>query len=268
MLDKDVSECYGKGVLRVKRFPVAVQPYTIRDELAKDYAGALERVAQIGYKGIELGRPPEGMSVAQQKELLDRLGLKVVGTHAGFNTLDFNPDEIVEYLEEVDGGKFVAISLRFDSKNAVLEKAKRMNDIGDKFQKRGITFLYHNHNWEFVKFDGEYALDILLRETDPALVQTELDTYWIKRGGLDPVEYLSKWKGRAPLLHIKDMEAGEEQFFAEIGEGILDFPAIANVAEEIGVQWMIVEQDQTRRDPFTSLQISYNNLKKLGLMRD
>lgn len=252
----------------MKKFPVAVQPYTIREELAKDYVGALERVAQIGYKGIELGRPPEGMSVAEQKELLDRLGLKVVGTHAGFDTLDFNPDEIADYLEEVDGGKFVSISLRFESKEAVLEKAGKMNKIGEEFHKRGVTLLYHNHNWEFVMFDGEYALDILLRETDPVLVQTELDTYWIKRGGPDPVEYLSKWKGRAPLLHIKDVEAGDEQFFAEIGEGVLDFHAIANVAEEIGVQWMIVEQDQTRRDPFTSLQISYNNLKRFGFMQD
>ncbi|MBW7460104.1 sugar phosphate isomerase/epimerase, partial [Paenibacillus sepulcri] len=207
-----------------------------------------------------------GMTIAQQKALLDRLGLKVVGTHAGFDTLEFDTDRIADYLEEVDGGKFVAISMKFDSREDLLEKAKKMNRIGELFKKRGITFLYHNHNWEFEKFDGEYALDILLRETDPELVQTELDTFWIKKGGEDPVTYLSKLKGRAPMLHIKDVEAGEEQFFAEIGEGILDFPAIARVAEEIGVQWMVVEQDLSRRDPFDSLRISYANLKKLGFM--
>ncbi|MFC0331075.1 sugar phosphate isomerase/epimerase family protein [Paenibacillus sepulcri] len=250
----------------MKKFPVAVQPYTIREALSQDYAGALEKVAEIGFKGIELGRPPEGMTIAQQKALLDRLGLKVVGTHAGFDTLEFDTDRIADYLEEVDGGKFVAISMKFDSREDLLEKAKKMNRIGELFKKRGITFLYHNHNWEFEKFDGEYALDILLRETDPELVQTELDTFWIKKGGEDPVTYLSKLKGRAPMLHIKDVEAGEEQFFAEIGEGILDFPAIARVAEEIGVQWMVVEQDLSRRDPFDSLRISYANLKKLGFM--
>jgi sugar phosphate isomerase/epimerase len=250
----------------MKKFPVAVQPYTIREALGLDYAGALAKVAEIGYKGIELGRPPEGMTIAEQKALLDRLGLQVVGTHAGFDTLDFNTDEISDYLEQVNGGKYVAISMRFSSKEDVLEKAKKMNAIGERFAKRGVTFLYHNHDWEFVKFDGEYALDILLRETDPVLVQTELDTYWIKKGGEDPVTYLSKFKNRAPLLHIKDVEPGEEQYFAEVGEGILDFQAIAKVAEEIGTKWMVVEQDFSRRDPFESLQISFNNLKKLGII--
>jgi len=251
----------------MRQFPVAVQPYTIREALAQDYIGALEKVAAIGYKGIELGRPPEGMTVAEQKALLDRLGLQVVGTHAGFDTLDFDADGIADYLDEVDGGRYVAISLLFASREDVLEKARKMNAIGEAFKRRGITFLYHNHDWEFKRFDGEYALDILLRETDPELVQTELDTYWIRKGGEDPAAYLRKLKGRAPMLHIKDMEQGEEQYFAEVGEGILDFREIAGAADEIGVQWLVVEQDKCRRDPFDSLRISYDNLVKLGIMK-
>jgi len=250
----------------MRQFPVAVQPYTIREALGSDYAGALERLATIGYTGIELGHPPAGMTIAEQKALLDHLGLHVVGTHAGFDTLDFDIAAIADYLDQVDGGRFVAVSMRFASRSDLLVKARRMNDIGAAFKDRGITFLYHNHNWEFERFDGDYALDILLRETDPELVQTELDTYWIKRGGEDPVAYLKKVKGRAPLLHIKDMEAGDEQMFAEIGEGVLDFQAIARVAEEIGVQCLIVEQDQCRRDPFASLKISYDHLRRLGIM--
>lgn len=248
------------------KFPVAVQPYTVREQLSKDYIGTLEKIAAIGYQGIELGRPPEGITVAEQKALLDRIGLKVIGTHAGFDTFDFNPDDIADYLEEVDGGKFVALSLRFASRDEVLAKAAKLNEAGEKFRRRGVQLLYHNHDWEFVKFDGEYALDILLRETDPSLVQMELDTYWVKRGGEDPVSYLAKLQNRCPLLHIKDVEAGEEQFFAEIGEGILDFKAIAQTAREVGTGWLVVEQDQSRRDPLESLAISYRNLQGLGLI--
>lgn len=251
----------------MKKFPVAVQPYTIREALSQDYEGALERVAAIGYRGIELGRPPQGITIARQKELLDRLGLTVIGTHVGFDTFDFDADAIAAYLDEVGGGRYAAISLRFSSREDVLKKSEKMNKAGAAFKERGITFLYHNHDWEFEKFGGEYALDILLRETDPGLVQTELDTYWIKKGGEDPAAYLRKLKGRAPLLHIKDMEKGEERFFAEIGEGVLDFKEIAGAAEEIGVQWLVVEQDQCRRDPFESLRISFENLKKLGIMQ-
>jgi sugar phosphate isomerase/epimerase len=250
----------------MKKFPIGVQPYTIREALAKDYVGALTRVAEIGYKGVEIGPPPEGMSIDSQKGLLDRLGLHVVGCHAGFDTLAFDVDRLANYLEQVDGGRYVTISLRFASKAEVLEKAKRMNEIGESFRKRGVTFLYHNHDWEFEKFEGESAMDLLLQHTDPELVKTELDTYWIAKGGEDPVAYLSKLKGRAPRLHLKDMEAGEERFFAEVGEGVLDFPKIADVAADIGVEWMVVEQDASRRDPFESLRISYENLKGMGFM--
>ncbi|WDH80444.1 sugar phosphate isomerase/epimerase [Paenibacillus urinalis] len=246
-------------------FPIAVQPYTVREQLSQDYVGTLTQIAEIGYQGIELGRPPEGMTIAEQKSLLDHLGLKVIGSHAGFDTFDFDPDVIADYLEEVNGEKFVGLSLRFSSKEEVLLKSAKLNEAGEKFKRRGVQLLYHNHDWEFNKFDGELALDIVLRETDPELVKLELDTYWAKRGGVDPVQYLSKLKNRCPLLHIKDMEAGEEQFFAEIGEGILDFHAIADTAKQVGTQWLVVEQDQSRRDPMESLKISFRNLQKLGI---
>ncbi|MCY0876499.1 MAG: sugar phosphate isomerase/epimerase [Firmicutes bacterium] len=247
-------------------FPVAVQPYTIRSALATNYVDALERLASIGYKGIELGLPPDGMSITEQKAVLDRLGLHVIGTHAGFDTLDFDADRLADYLDQIEGGRYVTISLRLHSREDILAKAVRMNEIGKQFRDRGITFLYHNHDWEFTRFDGEYALDLLLNATDPELVKTELDTYWIKRGGEDPVTYLQTLSGRAPLLHIKDMEAGDEQLFAEIGTGILNFRAIAQVAQQIGVECLVVEQDECRQDPFESLQISYTNLRELGIM--
>lgn len=250
----------------MKTFPVAVQPYTIREAMQKDYAGAIEQVAEIGYQGIEIGPPPEGWSIDRQKQLLDRLGLTVVGCHGGFDSLDFDIDRLTGYLEQVDGGRFITVSLRFDSKQDVLDKAKRMNEIGEQLRKRGVTLLYHNHDWEFTKFDGGYALDLLLEHTDAQLVMTELDTYWIKKGGEDPISYLRKMKDRAPRLHLKDMEASEEQFFAEVGEGILDFRTIAQVAADIGVEWMVVEQDASRRDPFESLRMSYRNLQAMGIL--
>jgi sugar phosphate isomerase/epimerase len=248
------------------KFPVGVQPYTVRDALANDYTGTLKKIAEIGYQGIELGRPPEGMTVAEQKTLLDSIGLQVISTHAGFDTLDFDPEDLCDYLEEVNGGKYVAISLRFHSKEDVLAKAKRMNSIGEQFQKRGVQFLYHNHDWEFETYDGESILDIILKETDPSFLQLELDTYWVQKGGQDPSAYLAKLHQRCPLLHIKDMEAGEEKFFAEIGEGILDFKRIAKVAGDVGTKWLVVEQDSSRRDPFESLAISYRNLKAMELI--
>ena len=250
----------------MKKFPIAVQPYTVREALSRDYVGTLEKIAAIGYEGIELGPPPEGMTVAEQKELLNRLNLQVVGAHASFDNLDVDFGRLIDYLHQV-GGRYVAVSMKFESREDALRKAERFNQIGQQCRDGGTTFLYHNHDWEFAQYDGEYVLDLLLRETDPELVKLELDTYWVAKGGEDPVAFLSKLQDRCPLLHIKDMEAGEERFFAEIGEGVLDFRAIANAAAEVGTEWLIVEQDACRRDPLDSLAISYRNLSKLGLNR-
>lgn len=250
----------------MNQFPIAIQPYTVREAISQDYVGTLEKLAGIGFEGIELGLPPEGMTIAKQKELLDRLNLQVIGTHASFDNLDVDYGRLTDYLHQV-GGKYITISMRFDSKEDVLRKSEQFNRIGEICRAANTTFLYHNHDWEFEQFDGEYVLDLILRETDPALVKLELDTYWVRKGGLDPAEYLSKLKDRCPLLHIKDVEAGEEQFFAEIGEGILDFRAIAETAANVGTEWLIVEQDQCRRDPFESLAISYRNLESMDLIR-
>ncbi|CAM3384141.1 sugar phosphate isomerase/epimerase family protein [Marinicrinis lubricantis] len=249
----------------MKKFPLALQPYTIREELKSDYLGSLEKVAKLGYQGVELGLPPEGMTIEEQKSHLDKFGLQVIGSHGSLEKLTNDLDSIISYLHTV-GGKYVTLSSKFDTKQEVLDQAKQFNSIGENCRKQGIQFLYHNHHWEFVQFDGKYALDILLEETDPELVKLELDTYWVKRGGEEPAQYLRKLKNRCPLLHIKDVEAGEEQFFAEIGEGILDFKEIADVAEQIGTEWLVVEQDQSRRPVFESLEISQRNLAKMGLI--
>ncbi|MBO9598769.1 MAG: sugar phosphate isomerase/epimerase [Cohnella sp.] len=249
-----------------RRIPIGVQPYTVREALAEDYVGTLEKLAAIGYKGIELGRPPEGMSVGEQRTILERLGMQVIGTHAGFNTFDFDPDAIADYLEETGGERHVAISLMFDSLADVRDKAAKLDEIGERFHRRGVKFLYHNHDWEFERYEGVCVIDHLMRLTDPDFVQLELDTYWIRRGGEDPAAYLAKYAGRCPLLHIKDVGFGPDQPFAEIGEGTLDFKEIAAAAEAAGTLWLVVEQDVCRRDPFESLSISYRNLTGLGLV--
>jgi sugar phosphate isomerase/epimerase len=252
----------------MKAFPIGVQPYTVREAMSRDYEGTLRRLASIGYKGIELGLPPEGVTIEEQKELLRSLHLQVVGSHAGFDTLAFDENAIMDYLDEVEGGKHIAISLRFADKEDVLRKAGICNEIGARMKQRGYKFLYHNHDWEFVLLEGKYAMDWFLEATDPDNVAMELDTYWAAKADVSPAGYLrTRLRGRCPLLHIKDMEAGEERFFAEIGEGVLDFRDIAAAAEEAGVEWMIVEQDESRRDPLESLSLSYNNLAAMGLLR-
>jgi sugar phosphate isomerase/epimerase len=143
--------------------------------------------------------------------------------------------------------------------------AEELNGIGETCAKHGLTLCYHNHSFEFEKFNGEYGLDILYGNSDPKYLQAELDLYWVKRGGESPVEYVEKYANRLPLLHIKDMANDAEQSFAEFGNGILDWDAILPAAEKAGAQWYIVEQDVCKRPCLESVEISFKNLQARGL---
>ena len=139
--------------------------------------------------------------------------------------------------------------------------------MGRKFAEAGLTFGYHNHNFEFQKFGNRTALEIILEESDPKAVQLEIDVYWIQAGGADPAAWIKKANGRIDLIHVKDMAIeGREQRFAEVGEGNMNWEAILEAGRESGTRWYIVEQDRCYdRDPFDSLKISFNNLKGMGL---
>ena len=248
------------------KFPVALQVYTVRNEMDRDYFGSLQKIAETGYQGVELSLPPAGISVSQVRDYLGQAGMKWVGCHAGYDALSNNIDGLLASLNEAGCKNLILSYLTYHSRQDVLDAAKKFNEFGKTCQAAGIQFFYHNHNHEFVQIEGERILDLLLKETDPALVKLEMDTYWVQRGGSDPTEYLRGLHGRCPLLHIKDMEAGPEQFFAEIGEGILNFGSILQEAQAAGVEWLIVEQDAGRRSPFDSIAISYRNLSKMGVL--
>lgn len=247
------------------KFPIALQAFTIRDDLDQDYFGTLTRVAQIGYQGVELGPPPAGTTVDQLKSFLAHHGLRFIATHIWIEQLDQDVSAELDYAEQM-GAPYVALSSRFDSRSAVLAAAERFDRIGEMCRRRGMQLLYHNYDWEFERFDGDYALDVLLQATDPELLKLELDTYWAQRAGVDPAAYLRRLNGRCPLLHIKDMEPGDEQYFAEIGEGVLDWAAILHAAEAAGTAWLVVEQDRGRRPALESIAISYRNLETMGVV--
>ena len=134
------------------------------------------------------------------------------------------------------------------------------NQFGEICKETGVQFAYHNHDFEFLTPDGINAYDMIMENTDPDEVKFELDLYWITRAGFDPVEYFKKAPGRFPLWHVKDMEAGDEKFFSEVGNGIIDFERIFNARDIAGLKYFFVEQDDTRKTPFESIEISINYL--------
>jgi sugar phosphate isomerase/epimerase len=164
---------------------------------------------------------------------------------------------------------------RTNGEDGYKEFAEFANQVGEKLHAADLTFSYHNHSFEFVKFGNRTGLDILFDETDPSFMQAELDTYWVQHGGGDPAAWITRLKNRMPVVHLKDMVMqpqansdsfiGVVQIMAEVGEGNLNWETILKACETAEVEWYAVEQDICQRDPFESLAISYNNLHAMGL---
>lgn len=245
--------------------PVAVQMYTLRDETAKDFIGTLRRVAEIGYAGVEFAGYG-GLSAAELKAVLDDLQLRAAGTHLGLDALETDPDAVLDYQLAI-GNHFITVPWMPAPADLAgwKEAAARLNAAGEQCKQRGIQLCYHNHAHEFALVDGVPGLDVLYANTDPALVQAQLDLYWVKKAGYDPASYVKKYAGRVPELHIKDMADDADGSFTEFGTGIIDWDAVFAAAPAAGVQWYIVEQDVCQRPCLESVEISFRNLRARGM---
>ena len=247
---------------------IGCQLYTLRDLTRFDFAAAVKRVADIGYRAVELAGFGNLRTAAEVRKVLDDQGLRVAASHTAIESLEWDLDRIVDENHTLASPTIVLSFLPEHRRRDLagwLDSAATLNRIGKACDRQGLELAYHHHHFEFQKFDGQYALDLLWRNTDTGFLKAELDTFWIKYGGEDPSDYLTRLGGRATHLHLKDMQPGPERRFGEVGVGILDFPGILAAAENAGVRWGIVEQDLTyNRSPLESLRISYENLRTLG----
>lgn len=254
--------------------PIGVQLYTVRNECEKDFEGALKRIAEIGYKQVEV-YDFYGRTAADVKKLLDANGLKAPSGHWMLPVLRKNLKQAIEDAKTI-GCEYMIMPILMPNERRNLNDYRRhaetFNKIGKACKEAGIQFGYHNHNFEFQEFDGVTAFDELMSKTDPDVVKIELDCYWVTRAGKDPVDYFKKYAGRVHLLHIKDAmqdapvstELDEGRgYFTEIGRGKIDWARIFGNATEAGVRHYFVEQDQWDGSPFDSIQVSHDYLMNL-----
>ena len=248
----------------MRNIPVALQLYTLREELEKDFTGTLEKVAALGYQGVEFaGFGP--LSPEEVKALCDRLDLKPVAAHVPLQRLREELDTVIKELKTVGIGYCVCPYLMPDQRSEAHYQAliPFLNETGMRLNQEGITLCYHNHDFELERLeDGRMALEAIYADTPADVLQAELDVYWLKKAGEDPAAWLKQYAGRSPLVHLKDMTADEEQFFAELGTGSVDLEAILHLGEEAGVMWWIVEQDASRIGAFESVNISLDYLRE------
>jgi sugar phosphate isomerase/epimerase len=246
----------------------ALQLYSVRDLTARDFAGTMKKVADIGYKLVETAGYGNLKTAKEAKKALDDAGLKAVSGHFAIDLLENKIDQVVEDAQTLGLDMVVCPFLPEDRRKdaaGYLATAKVLEKAGLALHQYGPVLAYHNHNFEFQKFDNKYGLALIFENTQPHLVAAEVDVYWVKNAGVDPVEYLNKLGDRVRALHLKDMLAGDEKRFAPVGSGVIDFKAVLAAAEKNGVRYGIVEQDRTYdQATLDVIKTSLENLKKMG----
>lgn len=269
--------------------PIGLQLYSLRNEAAADFEGTLRQVKAMGYQGVEFAglydRQP-----SEIKGICEEIGLIPVSAHVPFVDMMQDPRGVISAYKEIGCMQVVIPYLTEEFRpgqprfQEVIEGARI---LGEVCRELGMKLAYHNHDFEFVKLEGEYALDILYREVPATLLQTQLDTCWVNVGGENPVDYIHKYAGRMPTLHLKDFagdksdnmyaligideeedKAGKSDQKFElrpVGYGKQDFPSITAAAQEAGVSWLIVEQDEPSmgKTPVECAKLSIDYLKTL-----
>ncbi|MDD9792393.1 sugar phosphate isomerase/epimerase family protein [Priestia megaterium] len=275
---------------------IGLQLFSAKKAFTNDRRGALKRIAQIGYQHIEVpvdfsGQDSFGigeLTASSLKHMTDQVGLNIIATHV-LVTDESQWEQVINYNKEIGCEKVIIPLVFFKDYQAVKTFSETLNRFGKQLKENGMKLYYHNHFHEFQRFNGEYALDILLEHTDSDLVGIELDTYWALRAGIDVNAYLKKLGSRCEFIHQKDLPASVEQAnifeminekseitletlqpfvvpenFTETGEGVIDIATIIRTAESsTDTQYIIVEQDATFRDELESIEISYKNLSSL-----
>ncbi|TKD70821.1 sugar phosphate isomerase/epimerase family protein [Pseudalkalibacillus hwajinpoensis] len=240
--------------------PVAVQMYTLRNECEKDFVGTLERVAKIGYEGLEFAGYYD-LPAKELKKVIDHLGLKSASSHIPLDVLKGDLKNVIAYQHEIGSDKLVCpfLALELRNQEGYAELIRSLNDIGRECHEEGITLCYHNHDFELERLSNEKtALETILDETNPEWVKAEFDIYWLTRAGEDPVKWMKQYQDRTPLVHLKDMTTDGEQFFAELGTGGVNLNEVLEQGEYSNVDWWVIEQDKCKRSPFESIEISMN----------
>jgi len=237
----------------------------IGKELEGDWKAVLRETFNYGYSEVEIGKY-FGDSAKSFLNDCAELGIKPI---AGGTVFSKNPDELKKSLDELNalelkyavvywpwmtGGPFKLEDCKVS--------ADLLNTIGEACKKQGLILCWHNHDKEFIPMEEGLPFDYLMKNTDKELVKCELDTYWVQKGGADPVKILKSYKDRYRILHVKDMAAGADQDFTCPGSGIIDFPAIFSEAYDQGIRHYFVERDNVV-DGMACLKSSAGYLKNL-----
>lgn len=252
----------------MRTLPIALQLYSIREEVSEDFINTMRKVKEMGYDGVELaglyGHSPEEI-----RGCLEKIGLIPISAHVPYDEFASDLQAAVRRYKTVGCSYVVIPYLMEDCRYGTdyfEDMMKNIPEIAKECQKEGMVLLYHNHDFEFaITSDKEYVLDYMYRRIPSEELQIELDTCWVKVAGVDPVEYMKKYERRIPIVHLKDYAYTDSFEFRAVGYGIQDIPSLLEQSVKGQSQWIIVEQDNhAKYSALEDARMSRDYLKNLG----
>jgi sugar phosphate isomerase/epimerase len=245
--------------------PLAVQLYTVREELARDFEGTIRKIAAMGYAGVEAHTFPEGVTPSSAKALFDELGLAVCAVHAPL-PLGETKTSTFDVMAALDCDRLVCAYLppeEYADLTLIDRTIKKLNEAAASAAENDLRLGVHNHWWEFQLVEGVRPYQLWLQKLDPTVFY-ELDLYWAKVAGVDPTAVLAEFGEKGELVHVKDGPAdGHTSSMTACGQGSLDYTEILPAAK--AAEWLIVELDRCDTDMMTAVQESYTYLTSKGL---
>jgi sugar phosphate isomerase/epimerase len=244
---------------------IGIQLWTVRELFKIDPVGTFKMLAKVGYQQVEFANlEPLPISPRELRKVADDIGISFPAAHFNPNFHFDTPQFVIDTAGEL-GCKYVInswVDEKDRSKAGYQKQADMFNVVGEKMRKAGLKYGFHNHEFEFKKMDGEKTgYDILVQNTDPALVFMELDMYWVVDGGADILDLLNRYAGRFKTCHIKDRTADGKM--VNVGEGVIDWKTALDKATDQGMEYYFVEHDEPAKPTDAAVAISYNYLRNL-----
>lgn len=221
---------------------LAIQLWSVRNEANADFKAAVKQLKKMGYEGVEIAGI-DSLSYYEMADILKQEGMTAVSAHIGLDEL--------ENEEKLNGLKALGLKyIAFNGLGISPEKLDWTRDyltrMGKTARDNGIYMLYHNHDYELIGSNGEIPLDTVYNAVAPEYLGAEIDVCWVKYAGIDPAEYVKKYKGRCPIVHLKDYNGKEKEngfSYKAVGSGVVDINGVIEAAKAADTEWLIVEQD-------------------------
>ncbi|HRD28562.1 MAG TPA: sugar phosphate isomerase/epimerase [Caulobacter sp.] len=239
--------------------PIGLQLYTLRKPFAADPLGTLSRIREIGYDAVEFAAPLDADFAAFAARMKD-IGLDCPSAHVGLADMAERPDAVLAMAGTL-GCRYLVMPYVMPDQRDWGAVIATLGAFARRARDEGLRVAYHHHDFEFETTDGVRPFDQLVGETDPDLVDFELDVYWLKKGGEDPETFIEKMTGRVKLIHLKDM--APDGGMADVGAGTLDFAALLQAADSAGAQHLFVEHDFPPAPWWPSVEASLGHLRTL-----